>query len=144
MWLLTACKISVSLWFLNWIKNEMIFYHISEQLLSYRKLNAFFLPLLSWSWPGWLSQMSLLVLYLVFFVHIVQKKPVTLFRRNFRRHFGMFSYWSFPLRFVQCTHVKILKSLKGIPSKLLFQQLFLLILVTRSMHITSSAPVSPI
>ena len=30
----SACKISVSLSFLNWIKNEMIFYHISESLLS--------------------------------------------------------------------------------------------------------------
>ena len=30
MWHLTAYKISVSLLFLDWIKNEMIFYHISE------------------------------------------------------------------------------------------------------------------
>ena len=30
MWHLTACKISVSLSFLNWIKNEMIFYRISK------------------------------------------------------------------------------------------------------------------
>ena len=30
---LTACKISVSLWFLNWDKNEMIFYRISELML---------------------------------------------------------------------------------------------------------------
>ena len=30
MWDLTARKISVSLLFLNWIKNEMIFYGISE------------------------------------------------------------------------------------------------------------------
>ena len=28
--ILTACKISVSLSFLNWIKNKTIFYHISE------------------------------------------------------------------------------------------------------------------
>ena len=34
MWHLTACKISVSLWFLNWIKNEMIFYHTSELMLA--------------------------------------------------------------------------------------------------------------
>ena len=34
MWHLTACKISVSLSFLNWIKNEMIFYHISELMLA--------------------------------------------------------------------------------------------------------------
>ena len=33
MWQLTACKISVSLLFLNWIKNEMIFYRISELML---------------------------------------------------------------------------------------------------------------
>ena len=33
MWHLTACKISVSLSYLNWIKNEMIFYHISELML---------------------------------------------------------------------------------------------------------------
>ena len=32
MWL-TACKISVSLSFLNWIKKEMIFYRISELIL---------------------------------------------------------------------------------------------------------------
>ena len=30
----TACKISFSLSFLNWIKNEMIFYHISELMLA--------------------------------------------------------------------------------------------------------------
>ena len=30
MWHLTACKISVSLSFMNWIKNEMIFYCVSE------------------------------------------------------------------------------------------------------------------
>ena len=34
MWHLTVCKISVSLSFLNWIKNEMIFYHISELMLA--------------------------------------------------------------------------------------------------------------
>ena len=34
MWHLTACKISVSLSFLNWIKNEMIFNHISELILA--------------------------------------------------------------------------------------------------------------
>ena len=34
MWHLTACKISVSLSFLNWIKNETIFYHISELMLA--------------------------------------------------------------------------------------------------------------
>ena len=34
MWHLTACKISVSLLFLNWIKNKMIFYHISELMLA--------------------------------------------------------------------------------------------------------------
>ena len=36
MWHLTACKISVSLSFLNWIKNEMIFfyYRISELMLA--------------------------------------------------------------------------------------------------------------
>ena len=33
MWHLTACKISVSPSFLNWIKNEMIFYHTSELML---------------------------------------------------------------------------------------------------------------
>ena len=33
MWHLTACKISVSLSFLNWIKNEIIFYRISELML---------------------------------------------------------------------------------------------------------------
>ena len=33
MWHLTACKISVCLSFLNWIKNEMIFYRISELML---------------------------------------------------------------------------------------------------------------
>ena len=33
MWHLTADKISVSLSFLNWIKNEMIFY-ISELMLA--------------------------------------------------------------------------------------------------------------
>ena len=33
MWHLTACQISVSLSFLNWIKNEMIFYRISELML---------------------------------------------------------------------------------------------------------------
>ena len=30
---LRACKISVILSFLNWIKNEIIFYHISELML---------------------------------------------------------------------------------------------------------------
>ena len=34
MWYLTPCKTSVSLSFLNWIKNEMIFYHISELMLA--------------------------------------------------------------------------------------------------------------
>ena len=34
MWHLTACKFSVSLSFLNWIKNEMIFYRISELMLA--------------------------------------------------------------------------------------------------------------
>ena len=34
MWHLTACKISVSLTFLKWIKNEMNFYHISELMLA--------------------------------------------------------------------------------------------------------------
>ena len=40
MWHLTACKISVSLSFLNWIKNEMIFFffffflRISELMLA--------------------------------------------------------------------------------------------------------------
>ena len=33
MWHLTACKISVGLSFLNRIKNEMIFYRISELML---------------------------------------------------------------------------------------------------------------
>ena len=33
MWYMTACKISVSHSFLNWIKNEMIFFHISELVL---------------------------------------------------------------------------------------------------------------
>ena len=34
MWHLTACKISVSLSFLNWIKIEMIFCRISELMLA--------------------------------------------------------------------------------------------------------------
>ena len=34
MWHLTAHKISVSLSFLNWVKNEMIFYSISESVLA--------------------------------------------------------------------------------------------------------------
>ena len=34
MWYLTTCKISVSLLFLKWIKNEMIFYRISELILA--------------------------------------------------------------------------------------------------------------
>ena len=34
MWHLTACSISVTLSFLNWIKNEMIFYRISELMLA--------------------------------------------------------------------------------------------------------------
>ena len=34
MWHLTACKISVNLMFLNWIKNEKIFYGISELMLA--------------------------------------------------------------------------------------------------------------
>ena len=34
MWHLAACKISVSLLFLNWIKSEMIFYGISELMLA--------------------------------------------------------------------------------------------------------------
>ena len=43
MWHLIACKISVSLSFLNWIKNEMTFlYCISELLLS-TKIDIFFL-----------------------------------------------------------------------------------------------------
>ena len=33
MWHLTACKISVGLSFLNWIKNEMICYHVSELIM---------------------------------------------------------------------------------------------------------------
>ena len=34
MWHLTACKISVNLLFLNWIKNDFFFYHISELMLA--------------------------------------------------------------------------------------------------------------
>ena len=34
MWHLTACKISFSLSFFNWIKNEMIFYRISELMIK--------------------------------------------------------------------------------------------------------------
>ena len=34
MWHLTACKISVSLVCLNWVKNEKIFYRISELMLA--------------------------------------------------------------------------------------------------------------
>ena len=34
MWHLTAYKISVSLSYFNWIKNEMIFYRISELILA--------------------------------------------------------------------------------------------------------------
>ena len=34
MWHLTACKILVSLLVLNWIKNEIIFYCISELVLA--------------------------------------------------------------------------------------------------------------
>ena len=34
MWHLTACKFSVSFSFLNWIKNEMIFYRIPELMLA--------------------------------------------------------------------------------------------------------------
>ena len=33
MWQVTACKISVSLSFLKWIKSEIIFYRISELML---------------------------------------------------------------------------------------------------------------
>ena len=35
MWHLTACKISVGLSFLNWIKNDMTFYRVPESLLDY-------------------------------------------------------------------------------------------------------------
>ena len=45
MWHLTACKISVSLLFLNWTKNEMIFYHISKLI--------FFLFGLTDNFPSW-------------------------------------------------------------------------------------------
>ena len=35
MWHLTVCKVSVSISFLNWIKNEMIFFYcISELMLA--------------------------------------------------------------------------------------------------------------
>ena len=34
MWHLTACKISVRLSFWNWIKNEMIFYCVTELMLT--------------------------------------------------------------------------------------------------------------
>ena len=34
MWPLTACKISASLLFLNWVKTEIIFYRISELMLA--------------------------------------------------------------------------------------------------------------
>ena len=34
IWHLWTCKISVSLSFLKWIKNEIIFYHISELMLA--------------------------------------------------------------------------------------------------------------
>ena len=40
MWHLTASKISNSLSFLNWIKNEKIFYGISELIQGYDK-NSF-------------------------------------------------------------------------------------------------------
>ena len=33
MWPLTACNVSVRPSFLNWIKSEMSFYHISELML---------------------------------------------------------------------------------------------------------------
>ena len=34
MWILTAFKISISLSFLKWVKNEIIFYRISELMLA--------------------------------------------------------------------------------------------------------------
>ena len=37
MWNLIACKISVGMSFLNWVKNEMIFYCISELMLAILK-----------------------------------------------------------------------------------------------------------
>ena len=37
MWNLITCKISVGMSFLNWIKNEMIFYCISELMLAILK-----------------------------------------------------------------------------------------------------------
>ena len=36
MWHMTACKISVSLLFLNWIKNEMIFDPISDKVEEFQ------------------------------------------------------------------------------------------------------------
>ena len=41
MWHLTACKISVSLSFLNWIKSEMTFYRISANIIQKYDKNHF-------------------------------------------------------------------------------------------------------
>ena len=56
MWHLAACKISVSLSFLNWIKNEIIFYGISELMLAalfqrYDKTSFHFI-----FWSSWLTE----------------------------------------------------------------------------------------
>ena len=61
MWHLTACKISVSLSFLYWIKNEMIFYRTSELMLAiliqrYGKNHFIFYPVqereTNWNFTG--------------------------------------------------------------------------------------------
>ena len=58
MWYLTTCKISVSLLFLNRIKNEMIFYRISELMLPTliqrydKKIISFLIQLTNWNFTG--------------------------------------------------------------------------------------------
>ena len=54
-WHLTACKFSFSLSFLNWIKNETIFHHISKLMLANINLpgNLYFLRNME---PLWSNQ----------------------------------------------------------------------------------------
>ena len=75
MWHLTVCKISVSLSFLNWIKNEMIFYRFSELILPahdyINTIHQFIKPFLD-------KKMSIFDKYGAFKYRIIIKKEIIL------------------------------------------------------------------
>ena len=101
MWHLTACKISVCLSFLNWIKNEMIFYRISELMLAselmlltlIQKSNFIFYP--DQNFTG--CQMSHFMIVLIPYINLLNLSWIKkcIFLRNMMP--GMYIIWTFAL-----------------------------------------------